>query len=398
MRTEFISNTGDSHLKKIINLFETADEVWLATAFLKESGLTKLLPSIKKHLASKKAISIIAGQNFALTEPKALHTLRNLFDQYPEAKLYLANAINPKSVFHPKLFVFRKNEDYTIISGSANITEGGLSSNVECSLLVESAKSDNAWKEALIFYNKLISIDNAQEATLLVIKQYETFFESQKLLNKKAKSIPIRKKSEINFNYTNLSQFFKKFDTADREKMFKEKQANYKEAKQVLNSIADHPKLTEVIFASLLDKLVGSAEEYNLWHSGSVYRLRRSVYPYHKEFQKLVRFVRDNSESDAYIVFTKGKEIINAIEGAGINYLTEIMMTYNPKTFANMNKNPLTVLRTQGGLNIKAASTSYNGLEYAEYCEIIKEICTHLNLRNMLEADSFFNDIYWRIK
>ena len=97
-------------------------------------------------------------------------------------------------------------------------------------------------------------------------------------------------------------------------------------------------------------------------------------------------------------MFENAKIKVNLIEGAAVNYITEIMMTYNNNDFANMNKNPLTVLREEGGVNLKAHSSSFKGVDYAEYCELIEEISTKLGLNDMLEADSFFNEIYWKIK
>lgn len=236
------------------------------------------------------------------------------------------------------------------------------------------------------------------KATLLVIKQYETFFEQQKQYNKKAKPIPTKTKSQLAFDYNNLVKHFKKFNNSERQENFKEKLINYKKAKTILDQIADNTRLTQAQFEPLLDSLVGSKDEYNLWHSGSLFRLRRSVYPYFKEFRDLVRYIRDNKNQTAEIVFENAKEKVKMIEGAAVNYITEIMMTYNSKDFANMNKNPLTVLRTEGGVNIKASSSSFSGADYDEYCELIKEICSKLGLQNMLEADSFFNEIYWEIK
>src|SRR2546426_821826 len=84
---------------------------------------------------------------------------------------------------------------------------------------------------------KQISSDNADEATLLVIKQYETFYEQQKQYNKKAKPIPIKTKSQIAFDYHNLLKHFQKFDNVKRQERFKNKLHNYKEAKKVLDEI-----------------------------------------------------------------------------------------------------------------------------------------------------------------
>lgn len=63
----------------------------------------------------------------------------------------------------------------------------------------------------------------------------------------------------------------------------------------------------------------------------------------------------------------------------------------------NMNRNPITVLKLEGGVNLKAHSSSFTSGDYAEYCELIKEISLKLGLRNMLEADTFFNEIYWKL-
>jgi hypothetical protein len=89
---------------------------------------------------------------------------------------------------------------------------------------------------------------------------------------------------------------------------------------------------------------------------------------------------------------------VSGIDGAAVNYVTEIMMTYNNRDFANMNRNPITVLKQEAGANIKAHSSSFTSDEYQEYCTLIKEISGELGLKNMLEADSYFNDIYWKIK
>ncbi|MFN8250786.1 MAG: phospholipase D-like domain-containing protein [Ferruginibacter sp.] len=391
------SKTGN-HLKTLTENLEQYDEALFAVAFLKVSGLTRLILTLKKFLKSGKRISIIAGQNFALTQPEALHTLRKLFQIYPTSKIYLAKANSVNSVFHPKLYLFKSKNGCCIISGSANITEGGLTNNKETSLIADCKDTDEIWKEASDYYNSLISSDNADEATLLVIKQYETFYEQQKQYNKKAKVIPTKTKSQIAFDYHNLLKHFQKFDNVKRQERFKNKLQNYKEAKKVLDEIADNTKLTQKQFEPLLDTLVGSKEEYSLWHSGSLFRLRRSVYPYFKEFRDLVRYIRENKSLPASVVFKNAKEKVKLIEGAAVNYMTEIMMTYNYHDFANMNRNPITVLKQEGGVNIKAHSSSFTEFDYEEYCELIKEISSELGIRNMLEADTFFNEIYWKIK
>jgi HKD family nuclease len=397
---KFIANIDktNNHLTAIEQNLKTSEQSYFAIAFLKTSGLYNLLKSIKKYLKSGGQLTIVAGQNFALTEPKALKELRKLFQSYPASKLYLAKANVRNSVFHPKLYLFKTKKNSSIISGSANITKGGLISNKETSILMNCRTSEKVWNDAINYFNELIKPENADEATLLVIKQYETFFEQQKQHNRKAKSNPTKTKTQLTFDYKNLLKHFKKFNNSERQRNFKEKLSNYKKAKKILNSIVDNSHLTQKQFEPLLDQLVGSKDVSNLWHSGSLFRLRRKVYPYHKEFRNLVRYIRDNKDKPSDIVFENAKIKVKSIKGAAVNYITEIMMTYNNKDFANMNRNPITVLRDEGGVSIKAHSSSFTGFGYAEYCELVEEIASKLGLQNMLEADSFFNEIYWEIK
>lgn len=391
------NHTSKKHGETTLDLLRNADEAWLATAFLKSSGLSKLLSTVNVHVASNKPITIVAGQNFALTEPKSLYTLRSLFEGSESCRLFLAHAEKPKEIFHPKLFLFRKGEKGYIISGSSNITEGGLSSNFECSLLVETVIEEPIWQEALDYFNILCSPRVSQPATLFVIKQYETYFESQKKHNAQSKVIPEKTEKQIQFNYENLHKHFLAFNTANREQLLTKRIAEYTEAREVLNKIASDRLLTKERFSQYLDRLVGAKGTSKLWHSGSLFRLRGDVYPYYKEFRELVRFIKTNQRKPVAEIFDGAKSIVKRIRGAAANYIAEIMMTYNPSDCANINRNPITVLREAGGVKLKSHSSLFNGGDYSEYCIIIKDISQMLTLKNMLEADSFFNEIYWKI-
>ena len=392
-----ITNHKENHQQLIIELIRNAEEIFIATAFLKLSGLKALLPSIKGLIRNGKSVKIIAGQNFGLTEPQALHILRKLILNKPNAKIYLAHANRTTAVFHPKIYVFRNGMNVVILTGSANLTEGGLSSNIECSILTQASTNDQIWKETNKFFEYLFSEECSKEVTLLSIKQYETYYENQRHHNSKSKAIPTRNKIQSEFNYHSLLKFFNRFNTVNRQIEFNAKSKHYLNARRVLNEIADAPSLSKVKFSELLDELVGSKGKERWWHSGSLFRRRREIYPFYYEFQSLVRYVREYSSSKPETVFIGAKNIVNTIAGAGLNYITEIMMTYNPRTFANLNMNPITVLKKVGNVNIKLPG-SFNGRDYEEYCELITEISKKLGLKNMLEADSFFNDIYWKIK
>jgi hypothetical protein len=73
------------------------------------------------------------------------------------------------------------------------------------------------------------------------------------------------------------------------------------------------------------------------------------------------------------------------------------MMTFQPERFGNLNGNPIKVLKKEAGVYFKSHSSLYTGDNYQEYCLIIREICNELELKNLLEVDSFFNIIYWKL-
>ncbi|WP_316805317.1 phospholipase D-like domain-containing protein [Pedobacter nototheniae] len=396
---QFISNKSltENHLTAINDGLSNFNEAYFAVAFLKMSGYSSLLPQLSNFIENGGEIKIVVGQYFALTEPKALYALFNLFQKYPTSKLFLAKAEIVTSVFHPKLYLYKSSDNCRVISGSANLTKGGLISNKETSLSIDCDERQSIWLDAKGYFETLVSSEHAEEASLLVIQQYETFYEQQKQANKQIKPIPIKTKAQLAFNYDNLIKHFKKFNNPERQQNFKDKLNNYKKARAILDQIADNPKLTKKQFEPLLDNLVGSKDIDSLWHSGSLYRLRKFVYPYYIEFHQLVRYIRDHQNDPAGAVFEKAKEMVKPIEGAAVNYVAELMMTYNSSDFANLNKNPITVLKEEGGVNLKAHSSSFTAIDYEKYTLLVKEISLRLGLKNMLEADSFFNEIYWEL-
>ena len=115
-----------SHNQLLNELLSNATEVYIATAFLKKAAINILLPYFSKPILFK----IIAGYNFGITDPEALTTLRIQADRSTSISGYLVN-MNLKQVFHPKLYLIKDFQHCHIITGSANMTNGGLNVNNE---------------------------------------------------------------------------------------------------------------------------------------------------------------------------------------------------------------------------------------------------------------------------
>jgi HKD family nuclease len=393
---EFISNDKTpNHLEVIKELLSQADEVWMATAFLKYSGTELLLSSIKSHIKKGKPISIIAGQHFGLTDPDALKMLFECFQKHTKANAYLDKAVNKTQTFHPKLSLFRIGETGVIITGSANITSGGLVSNQEVSMKATVALSSDAWKDALLFMTERLKESNAELLSLMLINRYRSYYDEEKGKRKNQKPAPDKTSDDFAFNYKLLLHHLQEFKLQNGENEFEERVEIYEEAKDVLDEITDSPRLSQKRFEELLDRLVVGER---LWSSGSLYRHRKSVYQYKNEFRELLRFIRENQDAPISKVFEGAKFRVDQIKGAAVNYITEIMMTYRPDRFANLNRNPITVLDKEAGVYFKSHSSSFTGADYENYCAQLNEIASKLGLKNMLEVDSFFNNIYWKIK
>lgn len=299
------------------------------------------------------------------------------------------------SAFHPKIYLGECIKRVKLTIGSANLTDGGLIDNKECSLTIDVLKSAAIFVEIESFLNHLSS--GSQKSTLLGILQYQTQYNHQNSLRKKLEKLSPNK--NIAFDYDTLKSWLIDYRAEnDVNEIFVRKSRHYDEAKVILDTIADEKNLTTRRFIPLFEKLVGSKTQNALWHSGSIFRMKSKVFNHPKHFQYLVRYIRANKSKSPSKVFEGAKQRVDIIEGSGINTVTEIMMTYNRRQFANLNKNPITVLKEEGGVALKAHRNSFTGKDYEVYCNLVTEISYQLGLRNMLEADSFFNDIYWQIE
>lgn len=118
-----------SFLKEIKKLLlnENFSEVWFLTAYLKSDAVYNLSPEIKK---SKAKVHFIAGIGNGVTSQQALNELLKL-----KVELYTVDTAKLGSIFHVKEVLAYGSNLACIICGSANITPGGLSRNIEAGVV-----------------------------------------------------------------------------------------------------------------------------------------------------------------------------------------------------------------------------------------------------------------------
>lgn len=379
------------HKKVLLDLIKNSSELCIAVAFLKNSGLDIIWNELKVCAKNKGMIQIICGLDFGLTDPKALNRLLHMSEEHSNVKLHLATMNSNHSTFHPKIYFSKKDDHHVLLLGSANLTSGGLINNNECSIATKINQDDILCKQVLNYFNVILENPNTYPASWGHINSYEAYSKEQDNARKSLiKELPTDLFLSNNVQ-KELQALYKNFKTTNKHK---DRLQEYKEAEEILNYIADNPNLSQKEFIPLFEKLVGAKGIKPLWHSGSIYRTKTKVFTHRKEFSKLVKYIKNKQHEAPSIVFEGSKALVNKIKGSGVNTVTEIMMTYNHNDFANLNKNPITVLREKLKLNIKKHRNSYNALDYERYCRLIKEINISLGIKDMLETDSFFNTIF----
>ena len=186
-RTAFIDETLDSNMDfrpkllyndrdtKVINSIKdelkSCDEFFISAAFITMGGITPLLEELKTLEKNNIKGKILTTDYLNFTEPKALKKLQAF--KNIEVKLYSQE----KEGFHTKGYIFRKNDVYTGIVGSSNMTMNALSVNKEWNVEFSSMAEGEMLSQIKREFDTLW----AQADPLCdVISKYEKIYEDHK--------------------------------------------------------------------------------------------------------------------------------------------------------------------------------------------------------------------------
>lgn len=160
----------DSLLSLYQKAFDTADEIYIATAFLTDWSFAFKLGKQCNHFVA------VVGTNFGLTRKKAFFNIlkwlphkfqRNVF-AFPQNE----------STFHPKILVWKKQKKYFALVGSSNLTIAALSKNYEINSFNKISKEDydriTQW-----FEDRIKSCDPVSKNWI------DNFYEEAKIVRKK---------------------------------------------------------------------------------------------------------------------------------------------------------------------------------------------------------------------
>lgn len=136
-----------NHGRLLQGWLKGCDNGFVAVAFLKQSGLKQIESELREFLGRGGYLRFVVGTDFHLTEPEALRVVLQLGCDFPRFEWKMV-AQSPVSTFHPKYYRFRGEGRIWVLTGSANLTSGGLGGNIEVSTIAEDETSGPLATEA----------------------------------------------------------------------------------------------------------------------------------------------------------------------------------------------------------------------------------------------------------
>jgi len=286
----------------------------------------------------------------------------------------------------------------TAVIGSANLSKGGLQTNIELSCIETSPSNSEFARDLFAYFRKLERTVGVVPADLPEILKYERRAQVFRKHIKKAEQAAKQEfKNAPSVDVGKLKQWLNQFRTDRNLKQdFQRRVTKYKRARQILNQLADSKPLSRKAFAALYGQLVGR-DGVKFWSSGNIHRSRTVVEQQHRQAMKMFRAVKKSIGSLPQDVFDEGLRFAKHVKGIGPNVLTEAMHTWNPARYAAMNKNPLTSLK-ELGLPEFPLPQSFDGATYAQYNQLITDLAEWCGFHSLGQVDQFLNYIYWESK
>ncbi len=397
---QFITNrTQPNHLQVVQQMLDEAEEVFIAVAFLKMSGLSHFEKQLRQLAKDKVPVTLVVGLNFAITEPAALQRLYSLRKRHQNFALYLGRYDAKSQTFHPKIYASRKAKRFQLLSGSANLTNGGLGANHEASVFLEGNVQAEVWKNVLAHFEFLSSYLVSEPISKGLLEEYMAFYSKAKKHRVNGDYEFDSAPKHIDDETEELSKLLTKERRKELSIEFARREALYEKARLVLASLSSEKKTSKERFIDHLNQLIrtkGKKEPY--FQSGSLHRQRPKLLDNPEGLIEIIKAAFKNKDESPRFAFDELMDLARGYNGIGVNLVTEILMAINPATFANINKKPIEVICSISGSDLKKTYQTYNGADYQRYCDTVKKINERLDFSNFIQSDAFFNESYNKLK
>ncbi|AWI08897.1 phospholipase D-like domain-containing protein [Ereboglobus luteus] len=387
-----------NHGQLLKNWFTGSSDVFIAVAFLKATGWRVLAENIESFLGRGGRMRLLVGTDFYLTEPAPLRELFTLGTEFPALDWRLVDSV-ATSTFHPKYYRFRSEKWLWVMTGSANLTAGGLTHNIETSVIIEDGIDGALAKECEKAEAALWSHPRNRLPNEVLIGSYAAAFNvarqcAEDARDRAEKTLMHQPKVEGKRLEDELAAYR---GNQKHQADLRSRHSNYMEAMRLIRNLLSEREPAFESFAAIYGKLVGERQGDKLWHSGSVYRSKTKVLNQWQEVMSMLREIESSVKLAPAKMYTMGETWIKKIHGIGPNIFTEFCHTLDPKRFSPLNNNPVTSLRWLG-VDYFPHPSAFNPEDYGRFCRCMDRLRERCDLANLGEADHFLNFIYWRHK
>lgn len=390
------------HAASLRDMFDGADDIKIAIAFLKKRGAELIFPMLADRVAAGATVEMFVGTDFFLTDPWALEELWRLKTANPGCTAFVA--ARATATFHPKIYSVRKGRLFRSLVGSANLTGGALGKNEELSLCVAHAAGDELTKRLDATFERYRCWDRLQPLETLLLQQYSAAHAVDK--RERAKYEKARDAALPSaFDLGTIARWHKHYlanakamsDLASRKKS-RAKAVRLQRKIAAMNESPITQKARDTLRAGLGD-LIGSAGGDHLWGSGNITRQGSQAKDHEKEmirFFALAQSVACGPVGEGYATIRKaGKQI----PGVGINMATEMLCTYAPTRYAVYNGNTVGALATLGIQIAKYPQFhAISPSRYEKICETIEALGARIRAADLSDVDAFLNWVYFEAK
>lgn len=312
-------------LSSIIKNLNNADEITILMALVTESGINLIYSDLKKAKNKGKKITFVFGTAMpSISSPAAIRKLFQLHNGNNFNLLFYNN----KRFFHPKVYIFRKKQSVNLLFGSSNLTNEGITSNVELNGQITDSVDSFKKRKLSEFINEITSASD--EITQKWIDDYENKCKmSQRLFSnyKKETDTFVKKiiqKQHIDLNRWNtlIKALIKYKKTADYKNRKRELSTKISECKRTIGKVS-RPSVDKDRWTDLKLGIFANVDHRN-FHK-TIPNTKNKL----KKLNKTLKFLLNEKISleERLDQLFYGKYHIN---GASISLLSDILLKYFP--------------------------------------------------------------------
>lgn len=376
----------------------------IAVAFLKRAGAEYLQKCLSACLADGARTEIFVGTDFFLTEPDALSTLLDLAERFPHLEVFIA--ARSAATFHPKLYAAFSSDGVKCLTGSANLTGGGIGRNIEASLLVSSARGSALDEDIRAMFASFRDDTRFRPLDTLSLTRYRLAWKpAEKAREEFEDAISDLDRAGLDLN--RLDSLYESYRSdASAQAELKERRGYRSTARDVQKAIA---ALADADLSSsaraaafrghLRDLMSGADGGRHLWPSDAIYRQGSRALKRPGPMIDLFLAAAAASKRPTAEGYGALRDLGLKIPGVGPNMITEILSTFSPGRFAVVNGNTRRALAHlgltfPGALQLGAVTPA----RYAEICMMIAAVRDRIDADDFPETDAFLNWVYQKTR